>query len=52
MGKIRTYLVMVLFACLSLTSCNEEGINVDEVNKETVFVYMPWTGSETSSGLY
>lgn len=52
MGKIRTYLVMVLFACLSLTSCNEEGINIDEVNKETVFVYMPWTGSETSSGLY
>ena len=33
--------VWVLLGIVLLGSCSEEGIEVDEVNKQTIFVYMP-----------
>ena len=44
--------VSVLMVCLLATSCDEEAIDVEEVNKQTIFVYMPWSGSNNDSGLY
>lgn len=42
----------LLLCALFVVSCDEEAINVDSINKQTVLVYMPWSGSETSKGLY
>ena len=44
--------VWVLLGIVLLGSCSEEGIEVDEVNKQTIFVYMPWSGSANDEGLY
>ena len=43
---------ILLLCVLFLGSCDEEALDVDSVNKQTVLVYMPWSGSETSTGLY
>ena len=36
---------------MTFTSCSDEAFDVDSVNKQTILVYYPWTGSTTSSGL-
>lgn len=45
--------MMLLFvlSALMMTSCGGEAEDVNSINKQTVFVYMPWSGSEKSSGL-
>ena len=42
----------VLLGMVLLGSCDDEVIEVDEVNKQTIFVYMPWSGSANDEGLY
>ena len=37
---------------LVLFSCSGESVEVDSVNQQTILVYMPWSGSESHSGLY
>lgn len=36
---------------MTFTSCSDEAFDVDSVNKQTILVYYPWTGSTTNSGL-
>ena len=36
---------------MTFTSCSDEAFDVDSVNKQTILVFYPWTGSTTSSGL-
>lgn len=46
---------LLLLACALLmgtASCSDDTIDIDEYTAQTLFVYMPWSGSETSSGLY
>lgn len=46
--------VMGLVLCtMGLISCSEEAVEVDEVNKQTILVFMPWSGNDsgTDSGL-
>ena len=44
----------VILACpIILSSCNEdEPVNVEDFNKQTILVYMPWSGDSNFSGLY
>lgn len=46
----------ILFTLLALTtmlgSCSDDIVDIDSVNKQTILVYMPWSGSATSQGLY
>lgn len=44
------FFFLSLFFCLS--SCSGESEDVNDINKQTVLVYMPWSGSASSSGLY
>ncbi|MBR5634646.1 MAG: hypothetical protein IKW78_05655 [Prevotella sp.] len=45
--------VFALFlTSLVLFSCSGESVEVDSVNQQTILVYMPWSGSESHSGLY
>ena len=35
-----------------LLSCGSESEDVSSVNQQTILIYMPWSGSESHSGLY
>ena len=46
------YLVFVFCALISCVSCDDDNtVDVNDVNKQTTIVYMPWTGSNSDSGL-
>lgn len=36
---------------MTFTSCSEEAFDTDSVNKQTILVFYPWTGSKSSTGL-
>lgn len=48
---------LFLFACVSmlslvLTSCSDDSVDVNTINKQTILIFMPWSGSQSSVGLY
>lgn len=47
-------LLWIISACtMALTSCKEDDvIDINEYNKQTILVYMPWSGSSNYNGLY
>ena len=50
--KYFLYLAFVFCALFSCISCNDSNdVDVNDINKQTTIVYMPWTGSGTDSGL-
>lgn len=36
---------------MTFTGCSEEAFDTDSVNKQTILVFYPWTGSKSSTGL-
>ena len=44
-------LLCVIIGMTCVFSCSESE-DIESINKQTVLVYMPWTGSESSQGLY
>lgn len=42
---------MTLSLWLGFTSCSDEAVDVDTVNKQTIFVFYPWSGGYSSTGL-
>lgn len=51
MRKFFTYLSLTFCLLLGLTSCSDEAFDVDSVNKQTILVFMPWTGDNSNTGL-
>ena len=50
--KYFLYLAFVFCALFSCISCNDSNdVDVNDINKQTTIVYMPWTGSSSDSGL-
>lgn len=46
-------LTLLFAACLTFFSCTtEESEDVNDINKQTVVVFMPWSGSRSGEGLY
>ncbi|MBR1469928.1 MAG: hypothetical protein IJ605_07460 [Prevotella sp.] len=35
-----------------LLSCNDESVDINSVNQQTILVYMPWSGTASDNGLY
>lgn len=52
MKKLFTLLICISSLLLGLTSCGDEAFDVDSVNRQTLFVFMPWSGSTNKAGLY
>lgn len=53
MKKRILYFLVLLVAAISISSCTEEGPDTDSINKQTILVFMPWTGTASGSeGLY
>lgn len=48
------WMTFLLFISLTFSffSCSGESEDVDDINKQTVLVFMPWSGTRTSQGLY
>lgn len=50
--KYFLYLAFAFCALFSCISCNDSNdVDVNDINKQTTVVYMPWTGSSSDSGL-
>lgn len=46
-------LLFIVFSALMLSSCGKDDtVDITETNKQTVIVFMPWSGSDTRTGLY
>lgn len=46
-------LLVIVMTVTALASCTtEESEDVDDINKQTVLVFMPWSGSQSDNGLY
>lgn len=52
MKKTFCYPFLAVIMMLFVVSCSDDAIDVDDYNKQTLFVYMPWSGTQTNSGLY
>lgn len=50
--KLFTLLIVGILTVCSLTSCSDEAFDVESVNKQTILVFFPWTGSINNPGLY
>ena len=52
MKKLFTILIITFIAIFGLSSCSDEAFDVESVNKQTILIFMPWSGSDSRSGLY
>lgn len=52
MKKLFTLLICISSLLLGFTSCGDEAFDVDSVNRQTLLVFMPWSGSSNTAGLY
>lgn len=53
MHKSIHLIVLCFVAALAFTACsNEEAVDVSTINKQTVIVYMPWTGDALSTTIF
>ncbi|MBM6993698.1 MAG: hypothetical protein I3J02_10640 [Prevotella sp.] len=53
MKKSIYVILFLVLSALAFTACsNDESVDVNEINKQTMIVFMPWSGTETSTGLY
>ena len=50
--KLFTLFICMISLAMTFTSCSEEAFDTDSVNKQTILVYFPWTGSTSKPGLY
>ena len=50
--KLFTLFICTLSLATTFTSCGDEAIDVESVNKQTIFVFYPWTGDTRRTGLY
>lgn len=51
MKKTLILLFIILSALTLSVSCSDETVDVNSVNKQTILIYMPWSGSGNDSGL-
>jgi hypothetical protein len=46
-------LIALVMLAVTLVSCsNDDAVDVSDINKQTVIVFMPWSGTAGSTGLY
>ena len=49
--KLFTLFICSISQAMTFTGCSEEAFDTDSVNKQTILVFYPWTGSQSSTGL-
>ena len=51
MKKLIYTVVITVLSLFGLSGCTDEAFDVDSVNKQTILVFMPWSGGSNSQGL-
>lgn len=49
--KLFTLFICMISLAMTFTGCSEEAFDTDSVNKQTILVFYPWTGSQSDTGL-
>ena len=49
--KLFTLFICMISLAMTFTGCSEEAFDTDSVNKQTILVFYPWTGSKSYTGL-
>ena len=49
--KLFTLFICMFSFAMTFTSCSEEAFDTDSVNKQTILLFYPWTGSKSYTGL-
>ena len=49
--KLFTLFICSISLAMTFTGCSEEAFDTDSVNKQTILVFYPWTGSQSDTGL-
>ena len=49
--KLFTLFICSISLAMTFTGCSEEAFDTDSVNKQTILVFYPWTGSKSSTEL-
>ena len=49
--KLFTLFICSISLAMTFTGCSEEAFDTDSVNKQTILVFYPWTGSQSYTGL-
>ena len=49
--KLFTLFICTISLAMTFTGCSEEAFDTDSVNKQTILVFYPWTGSKSNTGL-
>lgn len=49
--KLFTLFICMISLAMTFTGCSEEAFDTDSVNKQTILVFYPWTGSKSHTGL-
>ena len=49
--KLFTLFICMISLAMTFTGCSEEAFDTDSVNKQTILVFYPWTGSKSYAGL-
>lgn len=53
MKKIIYAFLTLFVATLTFTACSdEESVDINDINKQTILVFMPWSGDAVDKGLY
>lgn len=51
MKKLLFTVVITILSLFGMSSCTDEAFDVDSVNKQTILVFMPWSGGTNNQGL-
>ena len=49
--KLFTLFICMISLAMTFTGCSEEAFDTDSVNKQTILLFYPWTGSKSYTGL-
>lgn len=51
MKRLLYAIASMLILVMGLNSCTGEAVDVEQVNKQTILVFLPWSGGNSSNGL-
>ena len=52
MKRLLFSFIFLLGCFVSFVACSDDSVDVDSINKQTLLVFMPWSGSQNDQGLY
>ena len=51
MKKLLMFLVLMVAGCFAFVSCDDDTVELDEMTKQTIIMFCPWSGDRTHSAI-